>query len=107
MVIVSFFIGIVIGFTMSAILNASSEANKKSEIEVSAYKNKNKVDRVLISKNINEKVKIGQEFVGKEAKVAKQVIDFFKGKYIEKNYNFEEWRNENNDNSKSKKRWNR
>lgn len=84
MVIVSFFVGIVIGFTMLAILNASSEADKKSEIEVSVYRNKNKVDRVLISKSINDKVKIGQEFIGREAEVAKQVIDFFKGKYIER-----------------------
>ena len=56
MVIVSFFVGIVIGFTMSAILNASSEADKKSEIEVSTYKTKSKIDRVLISKNISDEI---------------------------------------------------
>lgn len=84
MVIVSFFVGIVIGFTMSAILNASSEADKKSEIEVSIYKTKSKIDRVLISKNVSDEIKVGQEFVGREAEVAKQAIDFFKGKYIER-----------------------
>ena len=84
MVIVSFFVGKVIGFTMSAILNASSEADKKSEIEVSIYKTKSKIDRVLISKNVSDEIKVGQEFVGREAEVAKQAIDFFEGKYIER-----------------------
>lgn len=84
MVIVSFFLGIVIGFTILAILDVCSEADKISEIEVSIYRTKNKVDRVLISKSINDEIKIGQEFVGREAEVAKQAIDFFKGKYIER-----------------------
>lgn len=84
MVIVSILIGTIIGFFIFAILNACSEVDKISEIEVSVYRNKNKVVRILISKSISDKIKIGQEFVGREAEVVEQAINFFKGKYIER-----------------------
>lgn len=83
--VITFFIGVITGVLLMCMIQASKEADRKSNIKVKYYYDKeNKNNQLLeITKTIDLGLYIGDKFIGREAEIARSILNYFKEYYTE------------------------
>ena len=74
---IAFIIGLILGITLMSVIQISKEA----EVRVRYINNKDNMEYLQISKNIDDNINVSTVFSNEETVIAKKVLEYFNQYY--------------------------